>query len=99
MTGSKDVSPSCCCNCRRNREAHRRAETPAHWLDTRWTQARLHKTKLSRRTVKQPMTEGTKHNPFQSIYRENFEVVEQRRGKVRWYPHTEQLPVLLRALN
>jgi len=40
-----------------------------------------------------------KHNPFQSIYRENFEVVEQRLGKQRLFPHTEQLPLLIRALN
>ena len=40
-----------------------------------------------------------KHAPFQSIYRENFEVVEEREGKVTLYPHHSQLPVLLRALN
>jgi hypothetical protein len=40
-----------------------------------------------------------KHNPFQSIYRENFEVLEQRLGNVSHYPHTEQLPLLLRAIN
>jgi hypothetical protein len=43
--------------------------------------------------------EKAKHVPFQSIYREEFEVVEQRQGTLRFYPHTEQLPVLLRALN
>jgi hypothetical protein len=40
-----------------------------------------------------------KHNPFQSIYRQDFEVVEERQGKLRLYPHTQQLPLLLRALN
>src|SRR6188768_4106200 len=40
-----------------------------------------------------------KHLPFESVYRENFEVVEQRVGKVSIYPHTEQLARLLRALN
>ena len=40
-----------------------------------------------------------KHIPFQSHYRENFEVVEERHGHVRLYPHTDQLPLLLRALN
>jgi hypothetical protein len=40
-----------------------------------------------------------KHLPFQSDYRQAFEVVEQRQGNVRLYPHTEQLPLLLRALN
>jgi hypothetical protein len=40
-----------------------------------------------------------KHAPFQSIYRENFEVVQERRGRLTLYPHTEQLPLLLRALN
>ena len=40
-----------------------------------------------------------KHTTFQSNYKTEFEVVEQRDGKLRLYPHTEQLPVLLRALN
>lgn len=40
-----------------------------------------------------------KHIPFESIYREEFEVVEQRVGKVSLYPHTDQLPLLRRALN
>jgi hypothetical protein len=40
-----------------------------------------------------------KHNPFQSIYRENFQVVEQRLGNTTLYPHTDQLPRLHRALN
>ncbi len=40
-----------------------------------------------------------KHVPFASIYRPRFEVVEERRGNVSRYPHTEQLPLLLRALN
>lgn len=40
-----------------------------------------------------------KHVPFQSIYRTNFEVVEERDGKFSLYPHHSQLPLLLRALN
>jgi hypothetical protein len=40
-----------------------------------------------------------KHNPFQSNYREDFEVVEQKLGNVILYPHTDQLPQLHRALN
>ncbi len=40
-----------------------------------------------------------KHIPFDSIYREEFEVVEQRNGHVSHYPHTDQLPLLWRALN
>src|SRR5436190_11285409 len=40
-----------------------------------------------------------KHFPFQSIYRPDFEAVEERHGNVRLFPHTEQLPVLHRALN
>ena len=40
-----------------------------------------------------------KHIPFESIYREEFEVVEQRSGHLSHYPHTEQLPLLWRALN
>jgi hypothetical protein len=40
-----------------------------------------------------------KHNPFQSNYRADFEVVEQRIGNVTFYPHTDQLPLLHRALN
>src|SRR5437588_627836 len=40
-----------------------------------------------------------KHIPFQSIYSEQFEVVEQKHGHVHFYPHTDQLPILLRALN
>jgi hypothetical protein len=40
-----------------------------------------------------------KHEPFQSVFRPDFEVVEERQGKVHLYPHTEQLPLLWRALN
>ncbi len=40
-----------------------------------------------------------KHLPFDSFYRSEFEVVEERHGRVHLYPHTAQLPVLLRALN
>jgi hypothetical protein len=40
-----------------------------------------------------------KHLPFQSIYRPDFEVVEQRHGKTTYYPHTDQLPALHRAID
>lgn len=40
-----------------------------------------------------------KHSPFQSHYRPDFELVEQREGNRRLFPHTEQLPLLLRAIN
>lgn len=40
-----------------------------------------------------------KHLPFQSKYRQDFQVVEERRGNVSLYPHTEQLPLLSRALD
>jgi hypothetical protein len=40
-----------------------------------------------------------KHAPFQSIYRPDFEVVEQREGNRRLFPHTSQLPLLSRAIN
>lgn len=40
-----------------------------------------------------------KHLPFDSIYRPDFEVVEQRQGKTTFFPHTDQLPALLRAIN
>jgi hypothetical protein len=46
-----------------------------------------------------PASQPLKHRPFQSIYRQEFEVLEQRDGNTRLYPHTEQLPLLLRALN
>jgi hypothetical protein len=40
-----------------------------------------------------------KHLPFDSKYRQDFQVVEERRGNVSLYPHTEQLPLISRALN
>jgi hypothetical protein len=40
-----------------------------------------------------------KHLPFDSIYRPDFEVVEKREGAVSYFPHTDQLPILHRALN
>ena len=40
-----------------------------------------------------------KHKPFQSSYREEFEVIEQRLGHTTLYPHTDQLPHLHRALT
>jgi hypothetical protein len=49
--------------------------------------------------VSRPHEQHPRHAPFKSIYRENFEVVEERHGHVSLYPHTEQLPLLLRALN
>ena len=39
------------------------------------------------------------HAPFESIYLDKFEVVEQIKGNTRLYPHTEQLPALSRAIN
>lgn len=45
------------------------------------------------------MNAPPRHVPFDSIYRPDFEVVEERHGKVSLFPHTEQLPRLLRALN
>lgn len=39
------------------------------------------------------------HLPFQSQFREKFEVVEERSGHLSRFPHTDQLPLLLRALN
>ncbi|MCX6899796.1 MAG: hypothetical protein NT105_13995 [Verrucomicrobia bacterium] len=40
-----------------------------------------------------------KHVPFESIYRQEYEVVEEHRGNLRLYPHTDQLPVISRAIN
>jgi len=40
-----------------------------------------------------------KHVPFQSSLRPNFEVVEQRQGAVSYFPHSDQLPILHRALQ
>ena len=45
------------------------------------------------------MNPAPKHVPFDSVYRPNFEVVAERQGKVTLFPHTAQLPLLLRALN
>lgn len=45
------------------------------------------------------MNTASRHVNFDSVFRPNFEVVEERRGKVRLYPHTEQLPLLHRALD
>ena len=39
------------------------------------------------------------HAPFESRYLDRFEVVEERHEAVSLYPHTEQLPYLLRALT
>ncbi len=46
-----------------------------------------------------PVNPSPKHVPFASAFRPNFEVVEERHGKVSLFPHTEQLPLLYRALN
>jgi len=40
-----------------------------------------------------------KHVPFASAFRPDFEVVEERHGQCSLFPHTEQLPLLHRALN
>lgn len=40
-----------------------------------------------------------KYLPFNSKYLPNFQVVEQRDGNISRFPHTVQLPKLLRALN
>ncbi len=40
-----------------------------------------------------------KHLPFDSKFRQNFQVVEQRQGRTSLYPHTDQLPHLLKALH
>jgi hypothetical protein len=40
-----------------------------------------------------------KRVPFQSAYSPDFEVVEERRGNVVLFPHTEQLPKLLRSIS
>jgi hypothetical protein len=45
------------------------------------------------------MQSPARHVPFDSIYRPDFEVVEERRGHVSLFPHTAQLPLLIRALN
>jgi hypothetical protein len=42
---------------------------------------------------------ATRHLPFDSDYRPNFEVLEQRDGPLTFFPRTDQLPLLLRALN
>jgi len=41
----------------------------------------------------------TKYSPFNSAYLPNFQVVEERKGNISKFPHTDQLPKLLRALN
>ncbi len=40
-----------------------------------------------------------KHVPFESIYRQEYEIVEEHRGNLRLYPHTDQLPIISRAIN
>jgi len=41
----------------------------------------------------------TKYSPFNSRFLPNTQVVEERDGNISKYPHTDQLPRLLRALN
>lgn len=41
----------------------------------------------------------TKHRPFKSPFVKDFELVEQRDGNIRRYPHTEQLPRILQAVK
>jgi len=45
------------------------------------------------------MSVTSRHHPFHSSYRPDFEVVEERHGRVSLFPHTEQLPRLHRALE
>jgi len=45
------------------------------------------------------MASMKKSLPFNSPYLPNFQVVEQRDGSISRFPHTDQLPKLLRALN
>src|SRR5262245_58648782 len=37
--------------------------------------------------------------PFKSTYRDNIYVVEEKRGDTSLFPHTDQLPMLHRALR
>lgn len=45
------------------------------------------------------MIHAPKHVPFESVFRPDFEVVEEQRGRFTLFPHTAQLPLLHRALN
>jgi hypothetical protein len=45
------------------------------------------------------MQKGYRHEEFACVFRPDFEVVEERQGNVRRYPHTAQLPLLQRALD
>lgn len=40
-----------------------------------------------------------KHLPFESDYRSDFYVLEERQGNSRLFPHTAQLPAILRAVH
>ena len=40
-----------------------------------------------------------KYSPFESAHLKNFQVVEQHEANISKFPHTEQLPKLLTALN
>ena len=42
---------------------------------------------------------GIRHWPFESKYLEKFEIVEEQRDGLRLFPHTEQLPLLSKAIN
>lgn len=45
------------------------------------------------------MSSAPSHVPFASAYRPDFAVVTERRGRFTLFPHTQQLPLLHRALN
>ncbi|MBI5687330.1 MAG: hypothetical protein HZC54_19830 [Verrucomicrobia bacterium] len=44
-------------------------------------------------------SEPIKHSSFDSIYRHEYTIVEERHGNVSLFPHTDQLPVISRAIN
>src|ERR1051326_1698760 len=46
-----------------------------------------------------PMRGETRHWPFESKYLRDFEVVEECRNGLRLFPHTDQLPLLSKAIH
>lgn len=50
-------------------------------------------------TPTSPLFMKIKHYRFDSQYLNNFIVVEERRGNLRFFPHTDQLPALHEALE
>ncbi|MCX6900628.1 MAG: hypothetical protein NT105_18260, partial [Verrucomicrobia bacterium] len=44
-------------------------------------------------------SEPTQFSSFDSIYRHEYTIVEERHGDVSLFPHTDQLPVISRAIN